>query len=219
VLPQGAHLNDAKNLRKRQMGPDDPKRAAILAKLGNDGAAVAMPRQVQKRQRLDLDPAPGKQDNAKKAVALGTPALRPRAMEVAHPRAGFDIAKVENAGMRRLFFIGFLKDEDVRGLGQHLAAQHIRGAPGVDRPVLPAAPVNVPACRRQMCQSSFHSLRQAVSRKPGQRLSPRHGRGNPFAGQTADRAGLRWRRTAVDPVRCARVPAFANPLATAPWPH
>jgi hypothetical protein len=103
VLPQGAHLNDAKNLRKRQMGPDDPKRAAILAKLGNDGAAVAMPRQVQKRQLLDLDPAPGKQDNAKKAVALGAPALRQRAVELAHPRAGLDIAKssVPGSGVAR----------------------------------------------------------------------------------------------------------------------
>jgi hypothetical protein len=55
MLPQRPHLRDPQDLRQRQMGADDPQRAAVLAQIGNDRAAMAMPGQIEQRDALHLD--------------------------------------------------------------------------------------------------------------------------------------------------------------------
>jgi endonuclease/exonuclease/phosphatase family metal-dependent hydrolase len=54
MLAERPHLDDAQNLRQRQMCPDQAQWPPVPSQVGDDRSAVTMPGQIQQRDILDL---------------------------------------------------------------------------------------------------------------------------------------------------------------------
>lgn len=149
MLPQRPHLRDPQHLRQRQMRSHDPQRAPVAAELDNDGAPVAIARQVDNRDGFDIDRLSSQEKHPEKAVTFAAPTAPSLPLDMTQARARLDIRKIEDAPVRHSFFVSFLENDKVGWRRNHVPDQNIGRSDGIDHAVLATSPMNVPADDRK----------------------------------------------------------------------
>lgn len=165
MLPERPHLRDPQHLRQRQMRSHDPHCAPVSEEIDNDGAPVAIARQVDNRDGLDVDPLSSQEKYPEKAVTCTAPTAPILPLDMTHARACLDIPKIEDAPVWHLFFVSFLENDKVGWGRAHFPHENIGRSGWIDQAVLAASPVNVPADDRQACHGfvRYQSMRRCKS--------------------------------------------------------